>query len=194
MPYVRCRSCGLTSYAPRSGGGCPNCGAPMNVLGPDATKGDPDRRLDALLRLTRELLDADAVILSEIRDGCEVVKRAAGEWPPLVTLEGASLPLADTFCQRLLEGRIGNVIRDAQADETLRGLGAAKELGIRSWIGVPIVPSDAELYMLCCLAREARPSLGAREVRLLRGLAESALVALQAKSADAHSAGRHDRG
>jgi GAF domain-containing protein len=177
----------MTSYAPRSGGGCPNCGAPVNVLAWDATRGDPDRRLDALLRLTRELLDADAAILSEIREGREVVKRAAGEWPPLVTLEGAWLPLADTFCQRLLEGRIGSVIRDAQADETLRELGAAKELGIRSWIGVPIHPSDVELYMLCCLAREARPSMGAREVRLLRGLAESALVALQAKSAAAQS-------
>ena len=194
MPYVRCRSCGLTIYAPRSGGVCPNCGAPVNVLRRDATGGDPDRRLDALLRLTRELLDADAAILTEIRDGREVVKRAAGEWPPLTTLEGAWLPVGDTFCQRLLEGKIGNVIRDAQADETLRELGAAKELGIRSWIGVPIVPSDAELYMLCCLAREARPSLGVREVRLLRGLAESALVALQTGSADPQRAGRRRPG
>ena len=187
MPYVRCHSCGLMSYTPRSGGCCANCGAPVDVPAADATGGDPDRRLDALLRLTRELLDADAVILTEIRDGREVVKRAAGEWPPLATLEGAWLPLGDTFCQRLLEGKIGNVIRDAQADETLRELRAAKELGIRSWIGVPIAPSDAELYMLCCLAREARPSLGPREIRLLRGLSESALGVLQAESTRAQA-------
>jgi len=183
MPYVRCRSCGLTSYAPRSGGRCPNCGAPVNVLASDTTAGDPDRKLYALLRLTRELLDVDVAMLAEIRDGREVVKRAVGDWPGLVTMEGSSLQLRDTFCQRLLEGRIANFIADAQTDDTLRDLPAAKELGIRAWLGVPVRPSDTELYMLCCLAREARPSLGPREVRLLRGLAESALVTLQERSA-----------
>jgi GAF domain-containing protein len=155
----------------------------MSALAVEATGRDRGRRLDALLRLSRELLDADVAMLSEIRDGREIVRRAAGTWPSVRTLEGASLPLEDTFCQQMLEGRIGNFIRDVEADERVRELGAAK-LGVRAWIGVPITPSDAELYVLCCLAREVRPSLGEREVRLLRGLAESVLVELQASKGE----------
>jgi hypothetical protein len=36
------------------------------------------------------------------------------------------------------------------------------------------------LYVLCCLHRERRPSLGEKEVRLLSGLAESVRVELSA--------------
>jgi hypothetical protein len=68
MPYVRCGGCALISYAPRSGGACPNCGAPVNVLTADPG-GDPDRRLDALLELTRELLDTEVAMLSDITTG-----------------------------------------------------------------------------------------------------------------------------
>ena len=179
MPYVRCGGCALISYAPRSGGSCSNCGAPVNILNADPG-GDPERRLDALLRLTRELLDTDVAMLSEITSRVEVVRRAAGEWPGVDSLVGVSLPIHDAICQQLLEGRIGSVVADVQADGRVRHLASATRFGVGAWIGVPIRPSDVELYMLCCLARETRPSFGEREVRLLRGLAESVRAELQA--------------
>jgi GAF domain-containing protein len=151
----------------------------VNVLNGDGA-GDPDRRLDRLLRLTRELLDTNVAMLSEITSESEVVRRAAGEWPGVGSLVDSSLPLHDTICQQLLEGRIGNVVADVQADRRVRHLAPAAEFGVGAWIGVPIEPSDVELYMLCCLARESRPSFGEREVRLLRGLAESVRAELQA--------------
>jgi GAF domain-containing protein len=178
MPYLRCHSCGVTSYAPRTGGSCPECGAP---LGAHDSGGDPDRRLDALLRLTRELLDADVAILSEIHDRREVVIRAVGEWAPTGSLDGSWMALDDTICKRLLDGRISNVIADTAADARVRDLRSVRRFGIGAWIGIALTPSDGELYMLCCLSHEARPSLGDREVRLLRGLAESLLVELRAR-------------
>jgi GAF domain-containing protein len=181
VPYLRCPSCYMTSYAPRQGGTCANCGTPLQR--PDTNgSGDFHRRLDTLLRLTRELLDADIAVLSEIRDGQETTLRTAGVWPSAEILEGFSAPLEDTICQRMLDGRIESFIRDVATDERLADLALPAELGIRGWIGVPIKPSDAELYVLCCLAREARPSLGAREVRLLRGLGESVQVELQLRT------------
>jgi hypothetical protein len=38
---------------------------------------------------------------------------------------------------------------------------------------VPFTGEDAKAYVLCCLANEARPDLGASDVRFLQGLAES---------------------
>jgi GAF domain-containing protein len=141
---------------------------------------DGDRRLDRLLRMTRELVDTDIALLTEIRDGREVAQRVDGDWPGAQSLQqGASLPLEDTFCQRMLDGRIGNYVRDARSDPRVSDLAMARQLGIGAWLGVPIDISDTELYVLCCLARESRPSIGEREVRLLAGLAESVRAELQ---------------
>jgi GAF domain-containing protein len=137
-----------------------------------------ERRLDALMRLTRDLLDADMAVLTEIGHGRETARRAAGEWPGMDSFEGAWSPLEETVCQRMLEGRIGNYIRDAQSDDRVNHLPMVRQLGIGAYLGVPIRIDDLHLYVLCCLDRESRPSLGEREVRLLSGLAESVRVEL----------------
>ncbi|MGA9859352.1 MAG: GAF domain-containing protein [Solirubrobacteraceae bacterium] len=141
---------------------------------------DSYRRLDQLLRLTRELLDTDVALLTEIRDGREIAQRVAGDWPGRGSLQHASLPLESTFCQRMLDGRIGNYIRDARTDARVSALPMGRQLGVGAWLGVPIELSDMRLYVLCCLACESRPSLGDREVRLLLGLAESVRAELSA--------------
>jgi GAF domain-containing protein len=182
VPYVRCPTCEVLSYAPRNAPDrvCPECGVP--VVWADGTtvrSADRDRRLDRLLRMTRELVDTDIALLTEIRDGREIAQRVDGDWPGGGTLQGASLPLEDTFCQRMLDGRIGNYIRDARSDPRVSDLAMARQLGVGAWLGVPIDISDTQLYVLCCLARESRPSIGEREVRLLAGLAESVRAELQ---------------
>lgn len=179
MPYLRCDSCGVLSYASRTASVviCPECGLP--VTQPDETRASHDRYLDELMRMTRELLDADVAVLTSIRDGREFAERAAGDWPPLGSLTGGSLPLDQTYCQRMLDGRIGNYVRDAAHDERVCDLQMTRQLGVGSWMGVPIRLSDMRLYVLCCLAREARPSLGDRELRLLAGLSESIKAVLE---------------
>jgi GAF domain-containing protein len=159
---------------------CPECGVPALRVG-DTPSGPErsERRLDALMRLTRDLLDTDVALLTEIRDGRETARRAAGEWPGMDSFEGLGSPLQETICQRMLEGQIDNYVRDAQADVRVNHLPMVLEMGIGSYLGVPIRLSDVHLYVLCCLARESRPSFGDREVRLLSGLAESVRVELQ---------------
>jgi GAF domain-containing protein len=139
--------------------------------------GRSERRLDALMRLTRELLDTDIAILTEIKSGRETARWIAGEWAGIG--EGESIPLGDTYCQRMLDGRIENYIRDAQADARVNELPMTRELAIGAYLGVPIRLEDMRLYVLCCLHHERRPSLGDKEVRLLSGLAESVRVELQ---------------
>jgi GAF domain-containing protein len=131
--------------------------------------------------MTRDLLDTDVAVLAEIRDGREIVQRVDGELPGRGSLQGGSLPLDQTFCQRMLDGRIGNYIRDARTDARVSDLAMARHLGVRAWLGVPIQLSDMRLYVLCCLAAESRPSIGDREVRLLVGLSASVRAQLQAQ-------------
>lgn len=189
MPYLRCLTCGVLSYVPRHAHGatCPECGIPVNQAGEARTRStDPDWRLDQLLRMTRDLLDTDVALLTEIRDGRETALRVEGNWPGRGSFEDASLALENTFCQRMLDGRIGNYIRDAATDDRVSDLAMARHLGVRAWLGIPIELSDMRLYVLCCLASESRPSIGEREVRLLAGLAESVRAELQAGPHPSH--------
>jgi GAF domain-containing protein len=140
---------------------------------------EPEQRLGALVRMTRDLLDVDVAMLTLIADGRETVRISAGGWPDVSLRRGDSLPLEETFCRLMLEGRIGNVVPDTSTEQAVAEIALVRGIGVKAYLGVPVRPSDAELYVLCCLAREARPSFGVREVRLLSGLAESVSVELQ---------------
>jgi GAF domain-containing protein len=172
MPYLTCTSCGLRTYAV-SEGICPSCGTglrrPHPPAGPRPARADRDAQVRAKLAMACRELDADAALLSEIRGGHEHVRWGAGEDGYV----GLAVPLGDTVCERLLDGRIGPVVADATLEPSLNGLEGVRRGAIRAYIGVPFETERAQAYVLCCLAREARPDLGEADVRFLQGVAES---------------------
>src|SRR4051812_13654922 len=165
MPYLTCPSCGLPTYCV-SEGTCPACGTALRraqpPVGPRTAASDVSTKLD----MARRELRADAALLSEIRAGREHVRWAVGDWPHGTR----SYPLRDTICERLLSGRIASVVPDTQAEPALSDVALGK---VRAYVGVPFKTGDARVYVLCCLAHEARPDLDASDVRFLQGLAES---------------------
>jgi GAF domain-containing protein len=58
------------------------------------------------------------------------------------------------------------------ADPELRDLPIVRDNGVGSYLGVPLSAADARLYVLCCLAREARPDLGDEAVDFVRSLCD----------------------
>ena len=135
------------------------------------------------LELARAETSMDVAVLGEVHDGREVVRLLAGEAESFGLAIGASLPVEETFCQRLLEGRLGNVVRDAISDERVCDLEVTRAAGIGAYIGVPMTTLDARLYILCCLAHAQRPALGQRDVVFLRGLGETIIRELDAAPA-----------
>jgi GAF domain-containing protein len=191
MPYVRCPNCGLTSYIVRNrwrAGECPGCGAELWAdsaeraagTGVGASAERSGGGIAEALAVAREQLAMDVALLTQVEDGRETVRESDGEWPVLGSLDGRWLPVEETFCNRLLEGRISNRVPDAANDDLVSDLGMAKRFGVGAWIGVPLELSDARLYMLCCLAREARPFLSDEDVRFLTGLGETVVAELEA--------------
>ena len=94
------------------------------------------------MRLTRDLLDSDVAVLTQIGNGRETARRSAGEWPGMDSFDGAWSPLEETVCLRMLEGRIGNYICDAQGDDRVNDLPMVRSLGIGAYLGVPIRIDD----------------------------------------------------
>jgi hypothetical protein len=191
VPYVRCPNCGLTTYIARNrwrAGDCPGCGEPLAAdeplvdVPPPRAPGDSGSEggISDALALAREQLDMDVALLTEVEEGHEVIREAAGEWPGLGPLRGLSMPFEDSFCKRLLEGRISNIVPDVAGDARVRDLELARRLGVGAWIGVPLHPTAARAWMLCCLAQVARPALGDGDVRFLVGLGEGVRSELEA--------------
>jgi GAF domain-containing protein len=138
----------------------------------EARSAHGDELVVSTLELARAEMSMDVAVVGEIHDGREVVRLVVGEADSFDLAVGASVPVEETFCQRLLEGKLGNVVRDAQSDERVRDLELARAAGIGAYIGVPLTTLDARLYILCCLSHERRPALGERDVLFLRGLGE----------------------
>ena len=125
------------------------------------------------LELARAETSMDVAVLGEIQGGREVVRLLAGDAESFGLAVGGSLPVEETYCKRLLEGRLGNVVPNARSDELVRDLELTHAARIGAYIGVPLTTLDARLYVLCCLAHEHRPALDERDVVFLRGLAET---------------------
>ena len=71
-------------------------------------------------------------VLGEICDGHEVVRYVAGDGGSFGLSPGASMPIEDTYCHRLLTGRLSNVVADALANEQVRDLEITHAARIRA--------------------------------------------------------------
>src|SRR5919202_2556762 len=172
MPYVTCQSCGLRTYCVRADR-CPRCDALLLADGRLAGPGQAvEHGIVAVLAIARRELEMDTVFISEIADGREVVRWAVGNQAFPTIRPGFSIPLQDTICRRLLDGEIDAAVGDIDAEPALRGVPGLSASRARSYLGVPVTLERAQLYVLCCLGRERRPDLGARELSALRGVAE----------------------
>jgi GAF domain len=130
------------------------------------------------LKLAHTETQMDVAVLGEVCDGREVVRYLAGDGDSFGLSPGASMPIEDTYCHRLLTGRLSNVVPDAQANEQVRNLEITRAARVGAYIGVPLTGLDARLYVLCCLAHEQRPQLGHRDLAFLQGLGQAVLAAL----------------
>jgi GAF domain-containing protein len=182
MPYISCPRCSVTTYCVTQDE-CPLCGTLLDAGG--VSHGPLPRTrttgpIGRALRMAHERIGMDAALLTEARGERRVIRHVVqdGAFPDIAA--GLTMPLQDTICGRLLEGRIPNLVPDVGAEPELRELPGIAANGIGAYLGIQLTAADARLYLLCCLAREARPDLGEDDVRALRSVARRLRVALDA--------------
>ena len=77
------------------------------------------------------------------------------------------VPIEDTYCDRMLRGRIDNIVRDAAGEPELEGVA-----GPTAYVGVPLEFHDGAVFgTLCAASGRAHPELAERDVRFMRVLA-----------------------
>lgn len=100
---------------------------------------------------------------------------------PLPVSPGDAEPLEETFCHHILQGRLPELIRDAQQIDFARTIPITTALPIGAHLNVPLVMGDGSIYgTFCCVSRSADHSLTVRDlatVKAFAGLAASLIDA-----------------
>jgi EAL domain-containing protein (putative c-di-GMP-specific phosphodiesterase class I) len=125
-----------------------------------------------ILAEARMKLGMEVAFVSEITGGRRVF-RFVDEETQAVGLEvDGSDPCEDTYCSRIVDGRLPTLIHDAQKEPGAADLAVTKNLGIGAHVSVPIVFSDGSIYgTFCCFSQSPNDSLSNRDFELIRTMA-----------------------
>ena len=116
----------------------------------------------------RDFLGMDVAYASEFVDGQAELRVLRGDGASFALREGLSVPLEYTYCQRVLDGRLPNLMPDVRGDERSASMPATEAAGIGAFATVPITLSDGRLYgTLCAASHAAQPSLEFRDLQFL---------------------------
>jgi response regulator RpfG family c-di-GMP phosphodiesterase len=124
--------------------------------------------VERAVEAVRELLDMDVAFVSRITDSEQIYGLMRGDGGQFGIEEGGTIPLDQTYCQRILDGRLPNLIPDTNADDRASSLPITKEAGVGAYAAVPIRFSDGALHgTLCAASQEPKTALGYRELQFL---------------------------
>jgi GAF domain-containing protein len=128
--------------------------------------------IERLLLTVREALEMEVAFVSEFAGDKLVFRALEGDAESFGWREGEGFPLDESYCKRVLDGRLPNVIPDAKSEDLTKDLWVTGDADIGSYVAVPIVLSDGRPYgTLCCVSHKPDPRLRQRDLGLMEGVA-----------------------
>lgn len=117
------------------------------------TSPPPDGIVSEALHSVRTLLGMEVAFVSEFRSGRRIFRyvSCSSQFAPIEV--GGSDPVEETYCQRILDGRLPEMIKEVVLNQEASSLPITANLGIGVYLGVPIRFSDGALYgTFCCFS------------------------------------------
>lgn len=127
--------------------------------------------IEGALAAVREVLGMEAAYLAEFTGGRQVYRSLEGDAESFGMALGDGPATAGTYCVRMLEGSLPNVVGDARADPRVSDLAITGKAGIAAYAGVPLRFPDGTRGSLCCLSHSARPDLVDRDTQFMHAIA-----------------------
>ncbi|MGY6564914.1 MAG: sensor domain-containing phosphodiesterase [Halomonadaceae bacterium] len=131
---------------------------------------------DALLEILHAIrthFGMDVAFISEFKDERRFF-RFVDEAAPFLEV-GASDPLEESYCKRVLEGRLPEVVPDARQEAAALELAITLELPVGAHLSVPIRLKNGSIFgTLCCFSRQPDATLNERDLAMMRVLADFA--------------------
>lgn len=120
----------------------------------------PEADFDRFTRLAAKMVQAPTALVSLVDADRDFWKSSLGISEPYASAR--EIRLKPSFCQHAIAGNAPLVVRDALEDPTYAALPSVAELGVRAYLGVPLVTTDGiALGSLCVLdyaPRDWQPS------------------------------------
>ena len=123
--------------------------------------------LQVALRAIRDVLGMDVAYMSEIVGDDFVVREIDGDGTSFRLATEGSWPRAQTYSQRMLDGRIPNLIPDVLGDERTASLPITKGGNVRAFATVPLTFADGRVYGTLCAASHDAKSFAYQDLHLL---------------------------
>jgi hypothetical protein len=99
----------------------------------------PPEKIESLLSLVRENLDMDVAFVSEFAGDKLLFRALEGDAESFGWREGEGFPLDESYCKRVLDGRLPNVVPDARSEDSTKDL-RCLYVGRRSALQSPKAP------------------------------------------------------
>jgi hypothetical protein len=134
-----------------------------------------------VLVAAREHLNMDVSYSTRFVGDEQVVRAVHGDAGSFGLLPGTRLPLADTYCQRVVDGRLPSLIADTRRDRRTADLVPA----LGAYVGVTVSFRDGRVYgTLCCASHAPALWLRERDVAFMRVLARMLAHELERREAE----------
>ena len=136
--------------------------------------------IEYMLRDIRGALQMDVAFVSQFSEDQLVFRALEGDAESFGWQEGESFPIDESYCKRVLDGRIPQVVPDAKREDATKDLRVTSEADIGSYCAVPLVLSDGRLYgTLCCVGHAPDPWLRERDLVLMGRVARQLIEQLE---------------
>jgi GAF domain-containing protein len=124
--------------------------------------------IEDMLRDVREALRMDVAFISKFAGDQLVFRKLEGDAESFGWREGESFPIDESYCKRVLDGRIPQVVSDARREDATKDLRVTTEADMGCYCAVALVLSDGRPYgTLCCVSHEADPRLRESDLGLM---------------------------
>ena len=172
------------SHAHERSGGAPDAGR-LEGLADLVSSRTPDA-INRTMALAREALGMDVAFVSEFAGDRMEFRALEGDAASFGWQKGGGVPLDGTFCKRVVDGSLPNLVPDAKGDERVSDLEVTTEADIGSYVGLPLRFSDGRVYgTLCCLSHSPEPHLQERDARFMEVLARLVAGQIEREEAEA---------
>lgn len=160
-----------------------NAAAGLAGLPPSILDGSPS--VARLLQAIRKHLGMDVAFISEFTQGRRFFRHVEIGQSRLAIRPGDSDPLEESYCLRVVDGRLPELIPDACANAEALTLPATRAVPVGAHLSVPIRLADGRVYgTFCCFSHAPDLTLTERDLRILRVFADLAAEQIQRDLSD----------
>lgn len=125
--------------------------------------------INELVRALRIRLNMDVAFVSEFLSGRRIFRYVDSEEGVEIIAVGGSDPLSDSYCQRVVDGLLPEMMKNAQLVPEAQKIPATFSIPIGAHVSVPIRLANGEVYgTFCAFSRQAKESLDDRDLAFVQ--------------------------